>query len=94
MTRGFSGSASGLGLKAAMIGVAATGSGRGYWLVGGDGGIFSYGDAGSSAPPATFTRTNPLLPSRVDSRSSAHDPTAPVQGPLRLDNVSPSSNRS
>jgi len=32
-------------LRAPLVGIAATPSGRGYWLVASDGGIFSFGDA-------------------------------------------------
>ena len=32
-------------LSAPIVGMAATGDGRGYWLVGSDGGVFSFGDA-------------------------------------------------
>ena len=28
-----------------MVGIAATASGRGYWIVGQDGGVFAFGDA-------------------------------------------------
>src|SRR5436190_861992 len=34
-----------MALSAPVVGIAATRSGRGYWLVGQDGGIFSFGDA-------------------------------------------------
>ncbi len=39
------GDASRLALKTAVVDIAATPSGKGYWLLGGDGGIFTYGDA-------------------------------------------------
>ena len=39
------GSASNLGLKQPIVGMAATPTGRGYWLVAADGGIFTFGDA-------------------------------------------------
>jgi hypothetical protein len=32
-------------LNASFINIAATGSGRGYWVVGSDGGVFAFGDA-------------------------------------------------
>ena len=32
-------------LNKPMVGMAATSSGKGYWLVASDGGIFNYGDA-------------------------------------------------
>jgi hypothetical protein len=40
-------------LNSPVVGIAPTPSGRGYWLVASDGGIFSFGDArffGSTAP--------------------------------------------
>jgi 3D (Asp-Asp-Asp) domain-containing protein len=33
------------GLRAPIVGIAATPDGNGYWLVGADGGVFSFGDA-------------------------------------------------
>jgi ribosomal protein L24E len=41
----FYGSAGALSLAQPVVGIAATHSGHGYWLVATDGGIFSYGDA-------------------------------------------------
>jgi glucose/arabinose dehydrogenase len=43
---GFFGSRGGQPLNAPIVGMAATPSGKGYWLVASDGGIFNYGDAG------------------------------------------------
>ncbi|HEV7865109.1 MAG TPA: peptidoglycan recognition family protein [Acidimicrobiia bacterium] len=40
-----SGSMAGRTLSGAIVGMAATPSGKGYWLLGSDGGIFSFGDA-------------------------------------------------
>jgi hypothetical protein len=42
----FEGSAGNVSLAAPVLAMAATPSGHGYWLLGGDGGVFSYGDAG------------------------------------------------
>ena len=39
------GSAQHLGLNQPIVGIAATPSGKGYWLVAADGGVFSFGDA-------------------------------------------------
>ena len=39
-------------LNKPIVGMAATLNGLGYWLVASDGGIFSYGNAPSSAPAA------------------------------------------
>jgi hypothetical protein len=33
-------------LDASVVGVTATPDGQGYWLVGSDGGVFAFGDAG------------------------------------------------
>ena len=44
------GSLMGSFLAAPIVGMAATPTGRGYWLVAADGGIFSFGDAGFTAP--------------------------------------------
>ena len=43
---GFFGSAGALPLQAPIVGMAASPSGSGYWLVASDGGVFNYGDAG------------------------------------------------
>lgn len=42
----FHGSMAGQPLNASIAGIVATGSGQGYWLVGADGGVFTFGDAG------------------------------------------------
>ena len=41
----FYGSMAGTKLTAPMVGIVATASGHGYWLVAKDGGVFSFGDA-------------------------------------------------
>ena len=46
-TAGFFGSMAGVQLNAPVVGMASTPDAEGYWLVAGDGGIFSFGDAGS-----------------------------------------------
>lgn len=46
----FHGSMAGKPLNAPIVGIAATLDGHGYWLVGADGGVFSFGDAGSFGP--------------------------------------------
>ena len=43
-----------LHLAKPIVGMAAT-PGKGYWLVASDGGIFTFGDAASLAPPAACT---------------------------------------
>jgi hypothetical protein len=42
---GFFGSSGSLVLNKPVVGMAATTTGLGYWLVASDGGIFNYGDA-------------------------------------------------
>jgi hypothetical protein len=42
---GWFGDTSGMRLNQPVVGMAATPSGRGYWLLGRDGGVFSFGDA-------------------------------------------------
>ena len=37
----------GVALRVPIVGMAATPDGKGYWLAGHDGGVFSFGDAGS-----------------------------------------------
>jgi hypothetical protein len=46
----FFGSMSGHPLNGPIVGICATASGQGYWLVGADGGIFAFGDAGFFGP--------------------------------------------
>jgi len=48
----FYGSTGGLPLNKPIVGMAATPSGHGYWLVASDGGIFAYGTPSSTAPRA------------------------------------------
>ena len=43
---GFFGSTGAVRLNRPIVGMAATPSGRGYWLVAADGGVFAFGDAG------------------------------------------------
>ena len=57
-TRRFAGSAGGVALNQPVVGIAAAPSGRGYWLVSRDGGVFTFGDArylGSAAACAGTT---------------------------------------
>jgi hypothetical protein len=44
-----------MALNRPIVGMAATPSGRGYWLVASDGGIFAFGDAGFFGSPAGST---------------------------------------
>ena len=45
-TPAFYGSTGGVALNRPIVGMASTPSGRGYWLVASDGGVFTFGDAG------------------------------------------------
>ncbi len=55
-------SAAGQKLNAPIVGIAVTHSGKGYWFVGADGGVFNYGDApfrwARSTPPSATTPLN------------------------------------
>ncbi|HEV3363860.1 MAG TPA: hypothetical protein VG795_06915, partial [Acidimicrobiia bacterium] len=42
---GFRGSTGAVKLNRPIVGMAATASGKGYWMVASDGGVFSFGDA-------------------------------------------------
>jgi hypothetical protein len=44
-----------------IVGMAATPSGRGYWLVASDGGIFAFGDAGFYGSTGRITLNNPIV---------------------------------
>ena len=48
----FLGSTGAIRLNQPIVGMAATPTGKGYWLVASDGGIFAFGDAVSEAQPA------------------------------------------
>ncbi len=52
---------SGQTLNAPIVGMAATPSGNGYWLVSSDGGIFSYGDAGFHGSAGSIHLNKPIV---------------------------------
>ena len=57
-----------------IVGIAETSTGKGYWLVGADGGVFTYGDAGYfGSVPASRPRSSP-------PRSSAWRPPPTGKG--------------
>ncbi len=58
---GFFGPAGGLTLNAPAVGMAATPSGNGYWIVATDGGIFSYGDATFFGSAGGITLNQPIV---------------------------------
>ncbi|HEV7887820.1 MAG TPA: choice-of-anchor D domain-containing protein [Acidimicrobiales bacterium] len=55
------GDASNLPLNAPVLGISTTSDGDGYWLVGGDGGIFNYGDAPFWGSTGSLTLNAPVL---------------------------------
>jgi hypothetical protein len=57
------GDAGDLALKAPIVGSAVTADAGGYWLVGADGGVFSFGDAGfyGSLPAEHVTPAEPIM---------------------------------
>ncbi len=57
------GNAGGLALKAPIVGSAITSDAGGYWMVGADGGVFSFGDAGfyGSLPTDDVTPAGPIV---------------------------------
>jgi hypothetical protein len=69
---GFFGSMAGHPLSAPIIGIAPTKTGKGYWLVGADGGVFCFGDAAyhGSAPAnpswGIGTKLNPVVGIALD----------------------------
>ena len=50
-----------LRLNAPVVGLAATPSGHGYWLVGSDGGVFSYGDATFRGSTGSLPLNRPVV---------------------------------
>jgi hypothetical protein len=57
----FDGSMGGKSLNGPIVGVAATSDGNGYWLVGDDGGVFSFGDAQFAGAAARSTTGDPIV---------------------------------
>ncbi|HVX20773.1 MAG TPA: NPCBM/NEW2 domain-containing protein [Acidimicrobiales bacterium] len=66
----FYGDASSLSLNAQIVGIASTFDGHGYWLLGADGGVFSYGDASFYGSTGSIHLNAPALQmvSTPDSR--------------------------
>src|SRR6185437_2124833 len=90
------GDLSGQQLNAPIVAMAIAPFGTGYWLLGGDGGIFSFGDApfyGSTGgmawpPPPTARGTGWLPPTAASSPSATPSSTGP---PATSSSTSPSS---
>jgi MYXO-CTERM domain-containing protein len=57
----FEGSAGAMTLNAPVVGMAATSTGKGYWLVAADGGIFTYGDAVFHGSAGGMTLAKPIV---------------------------------
>src|ERR1019366_7327052 len=55
------GSVAGMTLVAPIVGMAATPSGNGYWLVAADGGIFAFGDAGFHGSTGALRLNRPIV---------------------------------
>ncbi len=60
-TATFYGSMAGHHLNAPIVGMAATPSGKGYWLVAGDGGIFTFGDAQFHGSTGSIHLNQPIV---------------------------------
>jgi hypothetical protein len=58
---GFHGSTGGISLNAPVVGMAATPSGQGYWLVTADGGVFTFGDAGFFGSAGGIRLNRPIV---------------------------------
>jgi hypothetical protein len=48
-------------LNKPIVGVAVTPTGKGYWLVAGDGGIFNFGDAGFFGSAGSLRLNKPMV---------------------------------
>ncbi len=57
----FYGSTASSALRAPVVGMAATASGRGYWLVASDGGVFSFGDAQFRGSTGALRLNRPIV---------------------------------
>ena len=68
-------------LNQPMVGMAATPTGNGYWLVASDGGIFAFGDARFYGSTGAITSTSPSSawpPSRAATATGWWRPTAAI----------------
>jgi hypothetical protein len=57
----FVGSAGSLRLNKPVAGIAATPTGKGYWLAGADGGIFNFGDARFMGSAGSIRLNRPMV---------------------------------
>jgi peptidoglycan/xylan/chitin deacetylase (PgdA/CDA1 family) len=58
---GLFGSTAAMALRAPIVGMAATPTGNGYWLVAADGGVFAFGDAGFFGSTAAMALRAPIV---------------------------------
>src|SRR5436190_23728357 len=68
----FHGSTGGVALRAPLVSMAATPSGKGYWLLGGDGGVFSYGDARFHGSTGALALNQPVVDFTPDPRGRGY----------------------
>ncbi|MFZ0250144.1 MAG: hypothetical protein WAL61_09375 [Acidimicrobiales bacterium] len=68
----FYGSASGLALHAPIVGMALTPDHGGYWLVGADGGVFAFGDAGYFGSMGGQFLRQPIVGMAVDAATGGY----------------------
>ena len=61
MTREFRGSTGAMHLNQPIVGMTATRTGRGYWLIARDGGVFSFGDANFYGSTGAIRLNQPIV---------------------------------
>ena len=66
-------------LRSPLVGMAATASGAGYWLVASDGGIFAYGDAAFRGSTGALTLRRPIV--GIAAPTIPAEPPAPPSQP-------------
>ncbi|MGH9153462.1 MAG: PQQ-dependent sugar dehydrogenase, partial [Acidimicrobiales bacterium] len=68
----FAGSTGELALNQPLVGMAATPSGEGYWLLARDGGVFGFGDAAFHGSTGAIRLTQPVVGLAADPRSRGY----------------------
>jgi hypothetical protein len=66
------GSVQGLPLGGPIVGIAATANGRGYWLVGADGSVYSFGDAANYGSMGGKPLNKPIVGMAADPRTGGY----------------------